>query len=324
MVTYNTVLEDRQYRAISKKAARYFQERAKMVDLPLKTTDVPNAKQFRWIRLTDPRIAAEEDPDIINVGPATGAQVAEEWDEDGDLGDIQHGYNDYSLGSVQMILKTVNSNINQFVGSNLLADKREALIAKFALDVDRGLIKGFYDRTGQVLIASGYQAQATSVIDLNGSDSNLITKGDIWEAINKVIDAIPFAMREEGPPMTMLWSENIAKIVQGPKRIYQDKIEWDFIKSELMGENAQEARKIGKVRVTNKILVSGTDTLGTHDRIAIYVPDSRWIGKCVSRSFSLLGEKQGMIDLKQLWGWTGRCIVDNGDAAQFSEQIVWA
>jgi hypothetical protein len=321
MVTYNTVLEDRQYREISKRAARYYQERGKMVDLPLIKTEIPDADQYRWVRLTDPRIAAEEDPDIINVGPATGG--VREWEESGDLADIQHGYTDYSLGSIQMNLKIINSNINQFVGSNLLADKRDALIAKFAVDVDDGLIKGIYDRTGQVCLATGYQAQATSVVDLNGVDSNLSTKGDIWKGINKMIDAIPFAMREEGPPMVLLMSENIAKNAKAPDRIYQDKLEWDFIYENLIGPMALEGRKIGTVRVTNKILVSGTDTLGTNDRMALYVPDRRWLAKVVSRSFSLLGEKRGMLSVIQGWGWKGRCIIDNADAAQFTEQIVW-
>lgn len=322
MVTYNTVLEDRQYREISKRAARYYQEKGKMVDLPLIKTEIPDADQYRWVRLTDPRIAAEEDPDIINVGPATGG--VREWEESGDLADIQHGYTDYSLGSIQMNLKIINSNINQFVGPNLLADKRDALIAKFAVDVDDGLMKGIYDRTGQVLLASGYQAQATSVADLNGTDSNLSTKGDIWKGIIKMIDAIPFAMREEGPPMVLIMSENIAKNAKAPDRIYQDKIEWDFIYENLIGPKAIEARRIGTVRITNKVLVSGTDTLGTNDRMALYVPDRRWLGKVVSRSFSLLGEKRGMLSVIQGWGWKGRCIIDNGDAAQFTEQIVWA
>lgn len=321
MVTYNTVLEDRQYREISKRAARYYQERGKMVDLPLIKSQIPDADQYRWVRLTDPRIAAEEDPDIINVGPATGG--VREWEESGDLADIQHGYTDYTLGSIQMNLKIINSNINQFVGSNLLADKRDALIAKFAVDVDDGLMKGIYDRTGQVLLASGYQAQATSVADLNGTDSNLSTKGDIWKGIIKMIDAIPFAMREEGPPMVLLMSENIAKNAKAPDRIYQDKIEWDFIYDNLIGPKAIEARKIGTVRITNKVLLSGTDTLGTNDRMALYVPDRRWLGKVVSRSFSLLGEKRGMLSVIQGWGWKGRCIIDNADAAQFTEQIVW-
>ena len=321
MVTYNTVLEDRQYREVAKMAARLYQEKAKMVDLPMIKTSIPDAEYYRWTSLTDPRIAAEEDDTIINVGPAGGG--VEQWEEAGDLADIQHGYTDYALGSIQMNLKIINSNINQFVGSNLLADKRQALIAKFAVNVDDGCIKGIYDRTGQVLIASGYQAQATSVTNLNGVDSNLATKGDIWKGIIKMIDAIPFAMREEGPPMVLLMSENVAKEAKAPDRIYQDKVEWDFIYDNLIGEKAIEARKIGPVRITNKILLSGTDTLGTNDRMALYVPDRRWLGKVVSRSFSLLGEKMGMLSVVQGWGWKGRCIIDNADAAQFSEQIVW-
>ena len=317
MTTYNTVLADRQYRELSKRAARYYQERAKMVDLPLKKTDIPDAISYRWTQLTDPQIAGQD----ARHTPSTGG--VETWEEEGDLADVQHGYNDYTLGSVQMNLKIMNSNINQFVGANLLADKREAEIAKFAVDVDDGLIKGFYNRDGTVLLASGYQTQATSVADLNGSDSKLTTKGDIWKGIIKMIDAIPFPMREEGPPMVLMMSENIAKNAKAPDRIYQDKVEWDFIYENLIGPMAIEARKIGAVRITNKILVSGTDTLGTNDRMALYVPDVRWIAKVVSRSFSLLGEKRGMLSLKQAWGWRGRCIIDNADAAQFSEQIVW-
>lgn len=321
MVTYNTVLEDRQYREVAKRAARYYQERAKMVDLPMIKTDIPDAEYYRWVRLTDPRIAAEEDPAIINVGPATGG--VEQWEEAGDLADVQHGYNDYALGSIQMNLKIINANINQFFGTTLLADKRDALIAKFAVDVDDGLIKGIFDRTGQVQIVNGYQGQATSVTNLNGVDSNLATKGDIWKGIIKMIDAIPFAMREEGPPMILLMSENIAKNAKAPDRIYQDKVEWDFIHDNLIGEKAIEARKIGSVRITNKILVTGTDTLGTNDRMALYVPDRRWIAKIVARSFSLLGEKRGMLSVISGWGWKGRCVIDNADCAQFTEQIVW-
>jgi len=315
MVTYNTVLEDRQYREVAKKAARFYQERAKMVDLPLRKAEIPDAESYRWTQLTDPRIAGE------NQDIATGG--VSEWEEEGDLADIQHGFTDYDLAGIQMNLKIMNTNINQFTSANLLADKKEAKIAKFAVDVDDGLIKGIYDRTAKVLLASGYQTQATSVIDLNGTDSSLITKGDIWKGIIKMIDAIPFAMREEGPPMVMLWSENIAKNCKAPDRIYQDKVEWNFIWENLMGPMAIEARKIGAVHVTNKILVTGTDTLGTNDRIAIYVPDRRWIAKVVSRSFSLLGEKRGMLSIKQAYGWKGRCIIDNADCAQFSEQIVW-
>lgn len=318
MVTYNTVLEDRQYREVAKRAARYYQERAVMGELPLKKTDIPDAEQYRWTRLTDPQIAGQ---DARHAPPATGG--VEQWEEEGDLADIQHGYTDYNLAGIQMNLKVMNSNINQFVGPNLLADKREAEIAKFALDVDLGLIKGIYNKDGTVLLANGYQAQATTVANLNGTDSSLITKGDIWKGILKMMETIPLGIRQEGPPMVLIMTEHVAAKARAPDRIYQDKVEWDFIYDQLIGPSAMPARKIGTVKIADKILITGTDTIVTNDRIALYVPDIRYIAKVVSRSFSLLGEKQGMLSVKQAWGWKGRCVIDNALAAMFSEQIVW-
>jgi len=109
-----------------------------------------------------------------------------------------------------------------------------------------------------------------------------------------------------------------------PNRVYLNDIEWDYIKKYLMGENALQARRINpEVKISNNMLVAGTDTATTNDRIALYVPNERWIARVVSRGFSKLGEKTGMLSTTQQWGWTGRCIVDNALAAMFSEQIVW-
>ena len=319
-VIWNKALEQRQYMAIGLKAAKYYLEKAAMMALPLKKTPVPHVKQYRWTRLSKPYIAAEDSVAAV----ATGGLEAEEFAEDGPLGDVQHGYQDYNLASIAMFLKVKKANIPQFIGPNLLADKREAIIEKFALDVDEGMIRGIYDRTGKVLLASGYQTQASPVATLNGTDSNLIEKGDIWKALNKMIDTIPLGMRQSGPPMELVLSENIYKKASAPDRIYLEEVEWDYIMRYLMGDRALKSRKINPdVKISNKMLLA-TDTLGLHDRMALYVPDDRWIGRVVSRGFSLLGEKQGMLSYTQQWGWTGRCIIDNILAAMFTEQIVWA
>lgn len=320
MVIYNTAFEQRQYMAISLKAAKYYLENAAMMALPLKQTQIPHVKKYRWIRLTKPYIAAED----TVANQATGGLEAEEFSEDGPLADVQHGFNDYDLGSIAMFIKVKNSNIPQFIGSNLIADKREAKIEKFALDVDTGLIRGIYDRTGKVLVVNGYQAQATTVANLNGTDSNLSTKGDIWKGLNLMIDTIPLGMRQSSPPMELVMSEHVYKMASDPNRVYLNNIEWDYIKKYLMGENALESRKINpNVKISNKLLIAGTDTETTNDRIALYVPNSRWIGKVVSRGFSRLGEKQGMLSTTMQYGWTGRCIIDNALSAMISEQIVW-
>ena len=320
MVTWNTAFEQRQYMAISLKAAKFYLEKAAMMALPLKKTPVPHVKKFRWTRLTKPYIAAEDT--VANV--ATGGLEAEEFPEAGPLADIQHGYTDYDLASINMMLKVKNSNIPQFVGANLIADKREAIIEKFALDVDEGLIRGIYDRTGRVKIVSGYQDQATTVSNLNGVDSNLETKGDIWKALNLMIDTIPLGMRQSGPPMELVMSEHIYKEASDPNRVYLQEIEWDYIMKYLMGKRSLKSRKINPdVKISNKLLVAGTDTIVTNDRMALYVPDPRWIGRVVSRGFSKLGETRGMLSVTQQWGWTGRCIIDNALAGMFTEPIVW-
>lgn len=319
VVTYNTALEQRQYMAISLKASKFYLEKTAMAPLPLIKTPIPHVKQYRWTRLTEPYIAAEDTLAAV----ASGGLEAEEFAEDGPLGDVQHGYQDYSLGSIAMFLKVKNSNIPQFIGQNLLADKREAIIDKFVYDVDQGLIRGIYDRTGKVLVASGYQDQATSVGTLNGTDNNLETKGDIWKALNKMIDTIPLGMRQQSGPMELVMSEHIYKLAAAPDRIYLKEVEWDYIRRYLMGENSLKSRKINPdVKISNMMLDSG-DTEVTHDRMALYVPNSRWIGRVVSRGFSKLGEKRGMLSTTQQWGWTGRCIIDNALSATFTGQIVW-
>ncbi len=311
--------------AIKLKAAKYYLEKAALMPLPLIKTPELHVKKFRWTRLTKPYIAAE---DSLGGAPtagslATGTIAAEEWPEAGPLADIQHGYNDYDLGSVVMNIKVMNKNIPQFVGANLIADKREAKIEKFALDVDNGLIRGFYDRTGKVKVISGYQAQATSVTNLNGVDSNLTEKGDIWKALNKMIDTIPLGMRQSSPPMELVMSENVYKRASHPDRVYLQDIEWDYIKKYLMGDSSLKSRKINPdVKISNAMLLS-TDTIITNDRMALYVPNNRWIGRVVSRGFSKIGEVRGMHSVIQQYGWTGRCIIDNALAATFTEQIVW-
>ncbi len=270
----------------------------------------PDDREYRWVSLTDPN----------------SSRGVVDWSPNGPEADAQSGYTDYKLNGVQMDLWLPKAGINQYQGATLLADIKEAEIAKWYLDVDTAMFEGNYnDSDKKVLLdAGGLQAQGTLVQDLNGTDSNLATKGYIWAGINKMIDAIPFAMREEGPPMILFASENIIKKASAPDRIYQDKVEWDFIYDKLIGEKAMEGRKIGSVVVTNKTLISGTDTTGTHDRMILLVPDKRWLGRVVSRGFSLLDEEKKMFGIHQAWGWRGAMIVDNANASQRSEQIVWS
>lgn len=309
MVTYNTYLEEKQYRAIAAKAAKYYQEMDITADIPRIDAPVPDAREYRWTVLTNPNVS----------------RGVYDWSPTGPAADVQAGYTDYDLPGIQMDLFIPKGGINQKYGEGMLADQRAAMIAKWAVDVDDALVSGATDESGNVALdAGGMEGQGTAVIDLNGTDSNLVTKGYIWDGINKMIDAIPFGMRQEGPPMLLYVSENLYKKSAASNRIYQDKVEYDFIHEYLVGEKAIKSRKIAKIIVTNKILVAGTDTAGTNDRMILLVPDTRWLGRVISRGFSLIDEEQVMFGQHQAWGWRGAFICDNANAMQVSEQIVWA
>jgi hypothetical protein len=318
MVDYNYVLAEKHYRSVPERAAKYYQETAKTTDIPTITPDIPDCKEYTWVSFTDPQ-----------AGHATL-----EWSGQGKIGDVMHTSTTYKLLGQELHLQFPFSEI-QNLGSALIADKRDAIIAKYALDIDDSFFHGPKSDAG-IQMQEGLIGQLTSMEDLNGTDSNLATKGYIWKAINKMIDGIPFAMREEGPEMILFMDELVYKNATAPDRIYQDKVEWNFIYEMLMGEMAIKGRKIGKVIVTNKILAEASDdtdgdnadtddTLGTHSRMLLIVPDSRWIGKVISRSFSFIDEEKVMPNsVHQLYGFRGGCFANNTDCAEYTEQLVWA
>lgn len=328
MTTYNIAFDESQYRAIANRAAKYYQNKAVFSILPLLQADEPDAYQYRYTYLGDP------------IASSSGI----DWTAKGEKAKVLHQYTDIDLYTEQMNLYFDLNERNKF-GEQLIADKRGAIIDKFALNIDYRHIHGpkaGYGASGAASgetygtqMAEGLIGQLTSIQNLDGTDSLLSTKGDIWYAINTMIDGIPFAMRQEGPPMIMVTDEYVAKEAMAPDRIYQDSIEGDFIKRVLMGADAPEGRKIGAWHVTNNLLCEASDdtdgenadtadTLGTQSRIMLFVPDVRWCGRIVSRSFSLVGEETGMLGTEQAWGWKGRAYWFNTDCAEFSEAITWA
>lgn len=328
MTTYNIAFEQEQYQAVANRAAKLYQNAAVLGQIPLIPTDVPDAYSFRYVYLGDP------------IASFSGI----DWSAKGERGKVLHQYTDYDLYTEQMNLYFDLNEKNKF-GESLIADKRGAIIDKWALNVDyRGFHgpKAGYGASGAATgetagtqLAEGLIGQLTSIQNLDGTDSTLTVKGDIWYAINTMIDGIPFNLRREGPPMRMITDEYVAKEAFAPDRIYQDKVEGDHIREYLMGDKAPIGRKIGSWDVTNAILCEASDdtdgdnadtadTLGTHSRIMLYVPDTRWVGRVVSRGFSLVGEDTGILGTEQVWGWKGRHLWFNTDTAEFSEAIQWA
>lgn len=318
MTNYNTVLKQSQYQAVADRAAKYYQERAKSEKIPVVQTPEPDMMEYRHVDFLDP----------------DASYASLEYPENGPQADVIHEYTDIQLFAQNCHIRISKNEMNKF-GSVLLADKRDAQLAKWALDVDDAMFHG-PKNAQDTQLAEGWIGQLTSMENLNGTDSNLASKGYIWKSIIKMINGIPFAMREEGPPMILYMTAHLYEKLVSPDRVYLEVQELDLIKRNLMDESTPAGFKIGAIIVTNKIAAEASDdtdgdnadtvdTAGTHDRMFLVVPDKRWIGRITTRGFSMLGEERTINGgLKQNWAWKGRGYIFNTDCAEYTEALVWS
>ncbi len=318
MTNYGMVFKESQYRGVSDRVATYYEETAKSFSIPVVQSPVPDAYEYRHV-------------DFLQT---TASFAGLDYSEEGKQASTIHQYTDIDLFSQELHLRFSRNDMIKF-GQAFIADKRNAQLAKWALDVDDAIFHGPKNEQG-VQLAEGIIGQLTSMENLNATDSNLATKGYIWKAIIKMINGIPFALREEGPDMILWVSSNLWEKLISPDRVYLETQELDLIKKNLMNENAERGFKIGAIIITDKILAEATDdtdgdnadtvdTQGTHDRMLLGVPDPRWCGRIISRGFSLLGEDRTINGgVKQNWAWRGRGYIFNTNAFEYTEALVWA
>lgn len=318
MTNYNTVFKQAQYQAVADRAAKYYYETAKSLPIPPIEATVPDAYEYRHT-------------DLLTTTASYGSI---DYTEEGRAADTIHEYTDIDLFAQELKIRFTRNEMIQ-MGSQLIADKRDAAIAKWALDVDNSNFHGPKNDQG-IQLAEGLIGQLTSMQNLNGTDSVLATKGYIWKAIIKMINGIPFAMREEGPDMLLYMTSNLWEKLISPDRVYMEMQELDLIRKNLVAENARKGFKIGQIIVTDKILAEAADdtdgenadtvdVAGTNDRMLLMVPDKRWVGRIISRGFSLLGEETTINGgVRQNWAWRGRGYFFNTNCAEYTEGITWA
>lgn len=321
MTTYNITFDESEYRQNAKRVAKYYQAKAMGAGLPTIVADKLDAAVYRYTNFTDP---------IAGSG-------GYEWSPHMVKGTVMTEYTDIDLLTNQLDMYYDLNDYNR-QGASLIDQRKKVIYDKWILNVDYEDWHGVHARQGAQLgtqLCEGLIGQLTSIENLDGTDSLLNVKGDIWYALNTMIDGIPFNIRQEGADMLLITDETFAKEASAPDRIYSDDVEISFIKRYLMGAEAVEGRKIGRWIVNNNILTIAADdtdganadtvdTLGTHSRAMLIVPDERWVAKIKSRGISLVGEDQDILGSQQIWGTKGRAYFFNADTAEFSEAITWA
>lgn len=317
MTTYNEVFDEKQYRSVNKKAAKMYVDQAVSSVLPLITTEIWDAYEHLHPTFAEP----------------TGAQAGVDYIDSGKKMNVRHEHEVIELFVHQGLIQIRNQDIAKY-GVDLIADKHEAEIEYLVNEIDSAAFHGPKNEMG-IQIAEGILGQLTCLVNqTSAAGFSVATKGEIWVVLKKAIEDIPFAMRQSGPDMILFINEALYGAASAPDRIYQDKVEWSFIYDQFIGPEAVHGRKIGQVIITNKINAEASDdtngnnadtvdTLGTHGRFLLVVPDKRWCGRIVSAGFHLVGEKREMLSVDQLYGWHGRVYALDGDAFNYTEGLTF-
>lgn len=306
------ILAEEHYISISEAIAKYYQSAAV-------TADIPFIPMKRYPGMPDPTFYRH-----IRLGKSKASfGIYERWTGSGEKATTDRGYQDFKISGREMILELPRQNLNLSDPMRIITAKERQQMEQFALDIDKAMIVGNYpdfDDRDAVLDDGGLLTQATGVTNLDGVDSALETKSDIWAGFRKMIDTIPLAKRQKSPPMIMYMTEHIASALGAPDRIYTDVTEQDFIKRIYMGMEALFGRKIGKIIVTNEILAVG-DTLGTHDRLLLLIPNQDFVARVIYQPIGFIAEDLEALILKQIWGWKGALCVFDDECVLYSDQI---
>ena len=322
MTTYNEVFDEKQYRSVNLSAVQKYLDLNVSAALPRIPTAIFDAYEFLQ----------------PSIDEATGAVAGVDYVEDDTPMSAMHEHEVIELYVHQGIIKVRNQDIWKY-GDALLADKYEAKIDHLVKTIDDAAFHGPKSKTG-LQIAQGLIGQLTPLPNISSLDGHdLSGKGEIWEVIKEMILDIPLAMRQSGPPMKMYINEKTISEAKSPERIYQDKIEWDFIYDQFIGPMAPKSQKIGEVIITNKINAESedaysllhasangyqtADTLGTTGRILIVVPDTRWGGIIESAGFHKVYEYKKAMSVDMMFGWHGKAQVLDGDAWNYSEALTF-
>ena len=183
---------------------------------------------------------------------------------------------------------------------------------------------------------TGIIEQATLVENLNGTDSLLDAAGDVYLALSKMVNSIPFRYRD-GKKVVVgcddLFTFNARRaLFRGATNqisemdlFLQEFSNQMFIQSGQMVDPkliVSDQLFLNKVAGTTK---TETDTLGTHSRLFAAVVDQEIVEQAYSR-VGIVGEDRYNSVQGVNQRWAARCsgCVHDANAVVYSEQITWA
>lgn len=210
--------------------------------------------------------------------------------------------------------------------------KRQQELRKWADAADLAIWSGVYTEgytEGGAGIGTklneGILDQAGAVIDLDGTDSALTSQGDVFAALTKMVESIPFRYRQ-GREIVLAMTPHFYNMANSSTFTYSDgSTEWEKFFDKFITKGIDGYRVSRNVIVSNAIFGNLGDTVGTHDRLMAIIPDPNFVERAYSMGVRQLGQMKNEIgEVIEAWGVKlAGCVHDN-NAVLLSEQITWA
>lgn len=319
-ITYGNIFSAEQYRSIARVASKYMRESLKSTYLPLIETDLKDAMVYRE------RIE----------GDADASYGTHQWSDGGRRAQYKQGYQDHDLEGIEMEIFVPNNKIKMYNDENFLGEAKTAQITKWLQDIDNAIFTGIVDRSENVKLTDGLIDQGDNTVeDLSSGDDHVLTsKGEIYLAAKRLIEEIPFRIRENFPEgVNIFVTPKLDTEVREPDRIYQDKVEFNFLYENLMGPKASPQLKVKNWIVTEKIYskpysnTAGNNADaedvhdGTNERMLVTVPDRRYCAR-VQSLFDMIGEERKLLGVHMAYGWRGAGVtMKSGEGVKYSEAL---
>ena len=303
--------DKRLYQAISERAAKYHREMPAVSIIPAKQLQF-NVNQYKkpiygesvGVQGGEPSLEKEMmlTPKSHKVYDLKNVNAYIYWDQD-DLME-QNGY---------------------------LQQQKDEQLSAWARIANISLWKGVYDKgynssgvgQGKKLI-NGFLDDASSVIDLDGTDSVLASSGDVYKALVKMITSIPYRY-VQGKEIVLGMTPHFYDMANSTTFTNTSGLtEWEqFYRIHMDGVSPYQVSK--NVIFSNDLFLQSTDTLNTNDRLVAFITDPNIVERAYSRGFGLMGEAKNYVGgITQSWTVKLAGCVHDSNAFLFSEQIAWS
>ncbi len=196
----------------------------------------------------------------------------------------------------------------------IVVEKKAEQMKQWALDVDYALWHGNKDKDSTEL-SPGFLSQATTVEDLDGTDSALSDAAGYLDAMIKMYETIPLRFRDNmkvGMLMDYKFYQKAGTTFFANTAVSaMDKFKELYVDTGLV-----------QIIIGDTAVLDPGDTVNTHSRIFSWGNDSSVLKRVYSRGFSMLGEVPNTIGgVNQSWATYFAACVIQPSAVLYSEQI---